>query len=143
MLRILYVVSSASGQAMANGFHGPKNAWERITTPLVSLDEELELFASHRGVTLGKNTKNWPNREFRWFDQMERLMEIFLEDERYLTWTLWICAYEDRTDGRYWRTKTLRKAASVKKLQETLRTDLEDGWQTVTRWRPEDLYPAR
>jgi len=127
---------------MANGFHGTADSWERITKPLTLLDPELEAFGNGKGLALEKNTKNWPDREFRWADRLGRLIQIFLESERQLTWTLWVCAYEDRDNQRYWRTKTLKKAVSIEQLQRNLSGDLEDGWREVTSWKSEDLYSA-
>jgi len=128
---------------MANGFHGSPERWQRICEPLTSLDSRLELFGSHNGLVLQKNMKNWPGREFRWSDDLERLIQIFLQNEKQLTWTLWICAYEDREGQRYWRTQTLQKAVSIEQLQASLEIDLEDGWRQVMSWKPEDLCPAR
>ncbi len=105
---------------MANGFYGSNSEWERITLPLERLDPELERFAHAKGLTLGKNTKNWPDREFRWDDALRRLIEIYLADETKLTWTMWICAYEDRAPQRFLKKQTLFEAVPIEDLESQL-----------------------
>ena len=127
---------------MANGFYGSKSEWERITIPLERLDPELEKFARAKGLTLGKNTKNWPDREFRWDDAPSRLIEIYLADQKELTWTLWICAYEDRSSRRFLKRQTLVDSVPIDDLELRLFELLESAWQTVTGWSAADLLPA-
>lgn len=127
---------------MANGFYGSKSEWERITIPLECLDRELERFAHAKGLALGRNTKNWPDREFRWEDTLQRLIEIYLADQERLTWTMWICAYEDRPSGRSIKKQTLLDAVPIEKLELQLSDLLESAWTTVTSWSAVDLPPA-
>jgi hypothetical protein len=131
---------------MANGFHGTDKQWERIVKPLRELDPILEEFGLEKALELGKNVKNWPNREFRWKNDLERLIEIFLESEKHLSWTLWVCAYEDRykdrTSNRHWRRRTLAKAVSIDFMLENLPNLLEEGWLDVTAWTSNDLESA-
>ena len=127
---------------MANGFYGSKSEWERITVPLKRLDPELERFAHAKGLTLGMNTKNWPDREFRWEDTLSRLIEIYLADETELTWTMWICAYEDRASQRFLKKHTLLETVPIEDLDLQLSDLLESAWATVTSWSPSDLPPA-
>ena len=94
---------------MPNGFHGKRSEWKRMTAPLKGIDRILKLFASAQGLTLLRNTRNWPERSFRWGSPIERLIQVYLADESRLTWNLWLCACEDRADGRYWKRKFLRE----------------------------------
>ena len=127
---------------MANGFFGSKSEWERITIPLERLDPELEKFAIEHGLTLGKNTKNWPDREFRWEDTLRRLIQVYLEDQERLTWTMWICASEDRPSGRFWKQQTLIKAVPIEDLDSQLPDLLESAWLAVRQWTATDLTAA-
>ena len=127
---------------MANGFYGSKSEWERITIPLERLDPELEKFARAKGLTLGKNTKNWPDREFRWEDTLRRLIQVYLEDQERLTWTMWICASEDRPSGRFWKQQTLIKAVTIEDLDSQLPDLLESAWLAVKQWNATDLTAA-
>jgi hypothetical protein len=127
---------------MANGFYGSKSEWERITIPLERLDPVLEDFAHAKGLTLGKNTKNWPDREFRWEDTLSRLIEIYLADQEQLTWTMWICAYEDRSSKRFLNKQTLLDAVPIEDLESQLSDLLESAWATVSGWSASELPPA-
>ncbi len=127
---------------MANGFYGSKGEWKRITIPLERLDPELERFAHAKGLTLGRNTKNWPDREFRWEDKLRRLIQIYLADQERLTWTMWMCAYEDRSSGRFLKKQTLLDAVPIEDLESQLPELLESAWATVTSWSASDLPPA-
>ena len=127
---------------MANGFYGSKSEWERITVPLERLDPELERFASAKGLPLGKNTKNWPDREFRWEDSLRRLIQIYLADQERLTWTVWICASEDRSSKRFWKEHTLVEAVAIEDLEAQLPELLESAWEAVKLWGASDLTPA-
>ena len=127
---------------MANGFYGSKSEWERITVPLERLDLELERFARDKSLTLGKNTKNWPDREFRWEDSLRRFIQIYLADQEQLTWTVWICAYEDRASQRFLKKQTQLEAVPIEDLESQLSDLLESAWTTVTSWSASDLPPA-
>ena len=127
---------------MANGFYGSKSEWDRITAPLERLDPVLEKFAAEKGLTLGKNTKNWPNRGFRWDDTPSRLIEIYLAEQKNVTWTMWICAYEDRPSGRFLKRQTVIDSVSIEDLESQLSELLESAWNTVTSWSAADLPPA-
>jgi hypothetical protein len=127
---------------MANGFYGSSDDWDRISQPLLLIDPKLERFARDKGLELKRNTKNWPDREFRWRDGLGRLIQIFLESEEHLTWTMWICADEERSGKRYWRTKRLAKAVKIEKLDDALEELLNAGWEDVTNWVSGDLYSA-
>ncbi len=124
---------------MANGFYGDSDAWDRISLPLLLIDPKLERFAKAKGLELKRNAKNWPDREFRWRDDLDRLIQIFLESEENLTWTMWITASEDRSGKQYSRSKTLAKAVRIEQLEKQLDELLDHGWDEVTSWVPGDL----
>jgi len=128
---------------MPNGHYGDRASWERISRPLVALDVELEAFSVEAGLPLRRNTRNWPNREFRWSDSLNRFIQIFLESEEHMTWTLWICASEDRDDGRYWKQETLAKAAPIEQLKANLPELLEKARTKVCSWSSSDLEATR
>ncbi len=127
---------------MANGFYGSNSEWERITVPLERLDPELERFARDKGLTLGKNTKNWPDREFRWEDTLRRLIQIYLADQEQLTWTMWICANEDPSSKRFLKKQTLLDAVPIEDLESQLSELLESAWATVSGWSASELLPS-
>jgi len=124
---------------MPNGFHGKKSEWKRLTAPLKTIDKGLKRFASEHGLDLLRDTKNWPERSFRWGSPTERLIQIYLADESELTWTLWICASEDRADGRYWKREFLKKEVLIEELADNLPDLLNEAHSRVKAWTASDL----
>ena len=124
---------------MANGFHGTNEEWNRIAILLESLDPVLEEFASSKEIPLGKNTKNWPDRELRWVDDLHRLIQIYLQNEKELTWTLWICAYQLGESEHIWQHETIIKDVSISELQIHLESLIEEAWDKVSNWTIDDL----
>jgi len=127
---------------MPNGFHGKGSEWKRVTKPLKGIDRALKLFASEHGLELLRDTRNWPERSFRWGFPVECLIQIYLEDESQLTWTLWLCATEDRADGRHWKRKFLKKEVSIQEISEHLPELLREAYSEVTGWTSQDLHKA-
>ena len=124
---------------MPNGFHGSREAWDRIEAPLRPLDPALEAFAHKLGVSLVRNSRNWPERSLRWGAPVSRLIQLYLEDEDRLTWTLWVCASEDRSSARYWRRESLRTGVLIEEISSHLPVLLDQAHRLVTRWSSEDL----
>jgi hypothetical protein len=61
---------------MPNGFHGTRAEWERLTAPLLKLDPALETFIAQHGLRLAKSPRNWPSRDIRGSDSLDRLIQI-------------------------------------------------------------------
>lgn len=127
---------------MPNGFHGKRSEWKRITKPLNKIDRVLKRFASERELKLLSNTKNWPERSYRWGYPIERLIQVYLVDEAQLTWNLWICAVEDRADGRYWKREILREKVDIEEMSDDLLNLLREAYSLVTSWTEQDLRKA-
>jgi hypothetical protein len=125
---------------MANGYYGDN--WDEIEEMVKPLDEELERFASDKKLSFIKSERSPGYRAFRWETDIGRLIEIFLESEEHRTWRLGITAYEDRKDGRYWKTETIYMPGSISTLHKNLDDLLEASWMTVSNWKTEDLYNA-
>jgi hypothetical protein len=110
-----------------------------MTKPLKSIDRILKLFASEQGLKLLRDTRNWPERSFRWGYPIERLIQVYLVDESQLTWNLWVCAVEDRADGRYWKRKFLREEVTIQEMSDDLPELLRDAYSQVMGWSAQDL----
>lgn len=123
---------------MANGFHGPKDDWDRIAVPLQRLDPVLEKFAAAYGLEVTSNGK-WPDRSLRWGSPISKVIQIFVDDERGPTYKTWICASEDRSDGRYWRQEMLLSGATIDDLAGGLANLLESAYTRLMAWGPSDL----
>jgi hypothetical protein len=124
---------------MPNGFHGKKSEWKRMTAPLKEIDRRMKQFASEHGLELYRNTKNWPERSFRWDSPIERLIQVYLVDETQLTWSFWFCAIEDRPDGRYWKRGFLKEKVPIKEISDHLSELLHEAYSQVTAWGGRDL----
>ena len=122
---------------MPNGFHGTAGEWERIAAPLERLDSILAEFAVGRDLTLSKNARNWPERSFRWGNAPERLIQIFLEDEKTLSYTMWISASDDRSRAEYWMEETLSKSVPIDILEPDLPKLLARAYEKVAEWAEE------
>lgn len=127
---------------MANGFHGKRSEWKRMTKPLKTIDRTLKRFGSEMGLELLRNTRNWPERSFRWGSPIERLIQIYLVDHSQLTWSLWVCAVEDRADGRFWKRRFLREAVTMQEISDDLPELLREAHSQVTAWTAQDLDKA-
>jgi hypothetical protein len=128
---------------MPNGFHGKRKEWKRMTEPLKRLDRVLKQFATEQGLELLRDTRNWPERSFRWGYPIERLIQIYLMDEQRLTWSFWFCAVEDRADGRYWKRKFLREEVTIEEISDHLPELLREAHAQVTGWTAQDLRRAQ
>ncbi|MDH3609627.1 MAG: hypothetical protein OEQ24_10355 [Gammaproteobacteria bacterium] len=119
---------------MANGFQGSPQEWKRITEPLEQLDAKIAAFVNEKRLPLQHNNRSWPNREIRWLYQIERLIEIYLEDDKEMTWTLWICAYDYANSVRLRKQETIHKAVSIDVLNEQLEASLALAYEKVCSW---------
>ena len=125
---------------MANGYYGED--WDELDALITPFDPLLEKFALAKGVQLTKNGKSPGYRAFRWETDIGRLIEIFIESYEYRTWRMGIIAYEDRAQRRFWKNETLFMPESIDKLEPDLEKLLEKGWETVSRWKSDDLSSA-
>src|ERR1700722_9853481 len=89
---------------MANGgWYGTKEEWNRIEAPLLEIDPIVSDFAEKFGLTVRKNNKDWPERSLVWGDGVHCLIQIYLVDQKLLTFNLWLCVSQDRENKRYWK----------------------------------------
>ena len=125
---------------MPNGFHGPIEKWNEISAPLFKLDDDLESFAKKHDLMLSKNTHGWPDRSLTWNSEgIRRLIQIYLEDEKKLTYNFWICATQDRSYKRYWKNKFLMKDAPISDIGKNINKLLDEGYQELESWQSIDL----
>jgi hypothetical protein len=130
---------------MANGgWYGTKEEWDRIEGPIKSLDPMFEQFARKHDLVVTKNLKEWPERSIRWGNNVRCLMQAFLVDKTSLAVNFWICAYEDRGEGRYWKQEMLRQTVQASDLQNEGEKLLETGKRRLDHWsaNPEELELA-
>ena len=125
---------------MANGYYGEN--WESIEDMIKPLDSVLEKFSREKDIPLTKSDRSPGYRAFRWESDIGRLIEIFLESEEHLTWRMGVTAYEDRKDGRFWKTKTFYMPGPLSGIHDHLPQLLKECWETVSGWESDQLYNA-
>ena len=118
---------------MANNKIYSQNKWKQITAPLEKIDPILSHFISEKGLPILHNTRSWPNREIRWLYQIERLIEIYLEDDE-KTWTLWVCAYNYQNSKRLRKSKVILKSISIEEMEDKLWDKLNEAYDLVCSW---------
>ena len=124
---------------MPNGFHGTDETWARLEAPLLRLDPMLEGFARDHGLSVGRNYHNWPERSLTWGAPINRLIQVYLEDQDALTWNVWLCATEDRGPARYWKQEFLKRAVSIEEVERALPHLLEEARLRVQSWSSDQL----
>ena len=116
--------------------------WERIEAPLVELDEAFAAFASRHGMSLRRNYHDWPERSVIQEGEVTRLIQVYLDDEARLTFSVWLCASQDRGDERFWKSDYLARGVSAGVLAANLHIWLEQGWARLQGWNANDLVFA-
>jgi hypothetical protein len=111
----------------------------RAEAPLLALDEDLTVFAENLPVRFTKNHKDWPGRSLEWGNEIRRLIQIYLTDEKTLTFNLWICASQDREDGRYWKRAFLIEGRPVSEFHGSFPTLLQEARTTLESWSAAQL----
>jgi hypothetical protein len=127
---------------MPNGFQGSQEDWERLEAPLRCVDSELEAFAGRHGMELTQNLHGWPERSLAWVEGVERKIQLLLQDRAALTFNVWITAWEERADGRYWKRAAVANGLAAEELPERLADLLEAGRAALVSWAVEDLERA-
>ena len=113
---------------MANsGRFGTRSGWERIEKPLLDVDPIIEKFAKEFCLAVSKNHKDWPERSIVWGKGVRCLIQLYLADEKSLTFNLWLCASEDRGNKRYWKQETPIKQKQVSEFKDDLASQLRAG----------------
>jgi hypothetical protein len=127
---------------MANGgWYGTKEEWARIEAPLVSLDPEIEAFALSAGLRVQKNHKDWPERSMEWGSEIRCLIQIYLADEKSITWNIWLCCSRDRQGERFWRREFLVENRPIGAFRDEVPHLLKVGRDRLIDWcnHPETL----
>lgn len=119
---------------MPNGFHGEEVEWERIEQPLRRLDRILDDFGNRHGLTVIRNERNWPDRSFRWGERPKLLIQVFLESETKLFYTMWVSGWDGRSRAEYWKHKTIVRAVSIDEIARQLPDLLERAYATAAEW---------
>jgi len=126
----------------SGGWYGTKDEWARLESPLIEVDPILSEFAKEFGLEMRKNFKDWPERSFEWGVSIRRLIQLYLADEKLLTFNLWLCASQDRGTKRYWKQVSTVKGLPISEFKDSLATLLRDARKTLESWSETDLELA-
>ena len=125
---------------MPNGFHGSKEQWERLEAPLPTIDNNLRSFAHSKNLDIDKNYHNWPSRSLEWENKgIKRKIQIYLENQNQKTYNLWLCAYRDKDNTRYWKNEFLKKNVLFSEISGNIEELLKKSFSTVESWTEKDL----
>jgi hypothetical protein len=129
---------------MPNGFHGPKDEWQRMEAPYVRIDPILTAFAQRHGRAVVRNYRD-ADRGIRFNDALSRAIWIGAMD-KYGTSGMYqvsIIAHQDRP-VRYIKAARVGDPVAVDDLDRMLEraTTLVLSWTEGDLELPSDL-PAR
>ena len=120
---------------MANGgWHGTQEEWRRIEAPLLSIDPAMEKFATQHGLVVHKNLKEWPSRHVEWGTEVRCLIQLYLVSQTKLTFSLWLCASEDRGNMRYWKQEKAINEMPLSEFSDALVEHLKSGRAKLLLW---------
>jgi len=125
---------------MANGGYWESAVdWKRVEAPLLEIDSFFSDFAKEFGLEITKNHKDWPERSVVWGNNIRCLIQLFLADEKLLTFNLWLCASQDRFGKRYWKQMSPIKGRPIAEFKDSLPTLLREGRAALDSWVENDL----
>jgi len=128
---------------MANGgYWHSHDDWRRVEEPLTTLDRGLLAFSEANGLVLTKNHKDWPERSLTWGADVRYLIQVYLADEKTLTFNFWLCASQDRAAGRYWKSEFLVESRPVAEFRESFPSLLRDAKVKLESWSAAQLELA-
>lgn len=110
-----------------------------MEAPLREIDDALASFAASNRMIIAKNYHSWPNRRLEWGKDIRKLIEIRMEDEDILTFSFWICAWQDRGTQRYWKNVYLKKGVPFSEIKGGLPELLKAARNLLQPLRGEDL----
>jgi len=125
----------SNGAAASRSSH----EWQRGESPLCELDDAIFAFAADHRLVVRHNRGNRPSRTLEWTDGIHRTIQVHLEDEAALTYTLSICATQDRKHERFFKALALRESVPLKAIRRELEQLLDAGYRLLQAWTTTDL----
>lgn len=106
----------------------------------MEIDAALSQFSQDNEIRIEKNYHAWPSRSLEWKDKnIEKKMEISLQDEKRVTYGFWLCAWQDKPDGRYWKNIFVKKNIPFLEIKINIQQLLGEGYKTLESWTEKDL----
>lgn len=120
--------------------------WRKFEPLLESFDPQLRSFAERSGMAIRYNGRQWPSRglECTGANNVAQKIQLYVSPDNPETVSMWICAWQDRVDGRYWAERFLLKdvppaecAVKLDQLLKEARNELD-----YLASHPEQLQPS-
>ncbi len=125
---------------MPKGYYESKEKWDRMESPLLELDPILEEYARNHNLKMEKNYHDWPSRDLSWSEKdINRIIQIYLENEKELLFNLWIAASRDHEGKRYWKNVFIKRAVPITEIKVNFAELLDIARATVNSWQRSDL----
>ena len=128
---------------MANGSDLSPEEFRRLESGLAVIDRQLSSYATSHGMSLSKNSHNWPERSLKWVENNNKLIQIFLSDISNQKYNLWIVASSDIGNKRLWREEFLLKDVPMSQIESGLLTYLDKAYAILNAWNNDDLYVSQ
>ncbi len=120
---------------MANGGYFDEQQWQKLEKPLFAIDPIINEFAKTKGLEVTRNQKDWPERSIVWHENDVRcLIQLYLASEELVTYNLWLCASQDRGNGRFWKQESPVKNQPVSEFSSQLAELLGEGREKLLSW---------
>ena len=120
---------------MPNGFHGPKEEWERMEAPYRRIDPVIDAFARRHGLQVVRNYRD-ADRSLRFNDDLSRALWVNATDKYGIkeTYEVSIIAHQDR-ETRYLKAARVGDPVGIDDLERVL----ERATTIVRSWTANDL----
>ena len=118
---------------------GTNVEWDHIEGPLRLVDPELLRFAESRDLIVTHSEDGWPSRLLYWTDFMRRQIYLYLDNHEKLTYTLCICATQDKDGCRYIKAMPVRESMKIEEMMYGLPQLLHSLYRELCSWSAADL----
>ena len=118
---------------------GSRTLWAQRDAPLRLVDPDLAVFAERHGLTLRHGNGSCPSRTLEWSADIDRVIQLYLDDSSKLTYTLVVGAKCDLGDKRRLKALPLRQAVEIEEIAAELPELLETALASANAWSEADL----
>jgi len=128
-----------SARVRGNASTSGSDRWQHNEGLLSDLDDRVFTFAAEKALMVRQSGGGWPCRTLEWTDGVRRMIQIYLEDEAVSTFTLSICATQDRRHERFFKALALREAVPLAELRREFDDLLDASHRLLRSWTAADL----
>lgn len=113
-----------------------KNAWEKTQPFFNEFKRIIDPFIRKHAVKVENNYHNWPSIGMEWYqDEIRKYAQIWLEDGKMNSYTLWICA----SVADKWKNEYLFQNMPFEEVVKTLDVKLHEAYTILSQWGLTDL----